>query len=685
MMANSKRDKTKTRNSRNETKQNSRATLGSIEEPMEIDTDTDDNGKINSTDLSITNDNKSTSNNNTKSNRVRKSNDDSASATSSKQQRTEGPSGKQGWTVVRNPYKKVDSTSANRRLCSRGPSSLQLESTPDRNNRVLGSFNYRTRVTVKLNIEASEDPKEAIMNVLQEFFDELQNVDAGSALLPWKRKDFGKGKIDKAAVFPTDFNKMRTYAPRLFAGKKGESMTIYPNLFIGHSLALPEVRKQLQPWLSSANNGLFRNMLQVESTSEIGFFLYSCREMDAGALADEIKEILGFAVGLRWKTINNGKRNLPAKQQVKALIVEVDIKQKHKCQSKLAQFYRRTTRSIHEYPNGIRLRFVKAWDDAINTSEKKKIEKLRIRQKEFLASIRTTSTYDILDLDSSVDRDETLPTLRQMIMSIRSSDNNTVPLFHSVDLDYTGSGYVFIYSNDIAMEAECVINTLIPYILHFFPETENHIERMFDDEAVDRCEHLQFDATQNQVIDTLAGSNVVDIEVGDELEGFSFGNKNNDVYSDSDSSEERSSSQRGTNSKAKLQKRKSRPEDDDSVSTFGGRSKTTITSPPRLKSSRSTSTRQDDMSVMSGMSSATMESIRTLQQDTENKFKLLQQENADIKAQNSALHSQMSKICQLLESNHASNSTSSAQVSPPTGDTDQAGEKHAASSGAGLQ
>ena len=90
-----------------------------------------------------------------------------------------------------------------------------------------------------------------------------------------------------------------------------------------------------------------------------------------------------------------------------------------------------------------------------------------MRQKEFLASIRTTSTYNILDLDNSPDAEETVPTLRQMIMSICLKDNEAVPLFHSVDLDYTDSGYTFLYSEDVAEEAECVINTLIPYIEHF--------------------------------------------------------------------------------------------------------------------------------------------------------------------------------------------------------------------------
>ena len=89
-----------------------------------------------------------------------------------------GNSNDKGWTIVKNPYKKVQSNSTNRRLCTRGPSLLQMELTPDRTNRALGVYNHRTRVTVKLTVEASDSPQEAILNALQGFFDEFQNADS---------------------------------------------------------------------------------------------------------------------------------------------------------------------------------------------------------------------------------------------------------------------------------------------------------------------------------------------------------------------------------------------------------------------------------------------------------------------------------------------------------------------------
>ena len=134
---------------------------------------------------------------------------------------------------------------------------------------------------------------------------------------------------------------------------------------------------------------------------------------------------------------------------------------------------------------------MKAFEDAINLVEKKKIEKMRKRQREFLKSIRKTSSYDILELDMAFgDEEDGNPTVRQMIMSIQLAGEDAVPLFHSVDLDYTGSGYTFQYANSVAAEAECVINTLIAYIEYFFPDSADYMDELFDADALVRCEEL---------------------------------------------------------------------------------------------------------------------------------------------------------------------------------------------------
>jgi hypothetical protein len=82
----------------------------------------------------------------------------------------------------------------------------------------------------------------------------------------------------------------------------------------------------MQPWLQDGEHVLFYKMLQVEDSLEIGCFLYSTKEMDTGALVDEIEDLMGLQVGLRWKIIDVGmKGKLPESQRIRALLnIEVN-------------------------------------------------------------------------------------------------------------------------------------------------------------------------------------------------------------------------------------------------------------------------------------------------------------------------------------------------------------------------
>ena len=241
-----------------------------------------------------------------------------------------------------------------------------------------------------------------------------------------------------------------------------------------------------------------------------------------------------------------------------------------------------------------------------------------------------------------------------------------------------------MYSDGVATEAECVINTLVPYVLHFPPETENYIEWMFDEEVIDRCEHLKFDPTQNQVIDTQGGMDDINIEIDDNLEGFEFKKGNNEEGSDSSfSSNDEEAKVTATNNK-KTTKR-ARPEDDDLISTFGGRSKSsTLVSPPRQKQLKR-GFKFDEASAVSGILSSTMESVKLLKDETNQKFESLQKEKAEIRAQNNALHSQTSKLCQLLEGQQALHSEQLEKASSPLVEVKETREKRKASSGNELQ
>ncbi len=528
------------------------------------------------------------------------------------------------WQVVQKKFKKVKHNSANRREQSK-TKSRDRDGTPDRGNR--DSFRFKTRVTVKMNVPNNPDsPYDSVLNATQDFLQHLDNSDPGSALLPWKANDWHLGKIDKTSTFPTEWDRLKPYFHSKFWVPKRSSQTIdiYPNFYLGHNKSFRELKDGLGEWLSSKRS-IYRNILQVEDPSVIGFLLYSTRDMDAGALADEISFAVGFNVGLKWKVIDNGRRNLPKEQQIRALIVEVASCNRYQFQRELIKFYSSTTKGTHYYPNGVRLRFVKAYQDALNTSQQTKIEKLRKRQKDFLNTIRSTTSYSLYDIDMQYVNQ--LPTLRQMIMSIRINGTDS-PLFHSVDLDYQGRGHTFQYSNDVAAEAECAINTLLPYLTYLFPSIEHHANRFFDQEAISRCEGLQFDPARGMVIEA-GDSGGFEIDLGEHLGGFAF------------RSEETAE---GGNTTSRPDRKTTGPQDDDSISTFGGSIVTsatgakkagtsTIISPPRtttIQASTSNNQHGDDVSVMSAGTTFTMNTIKTLREDTNEKFKELKEDQTQI-------------------------------------------------------
>lgn len=80
-------------------------------------------------------------------------------------------------------------------------------------------------------------------------------------------------------------------------------------------------------------------------------------------------------MGLHWKVINLGiKGKIPKAQKVHPLIVEVETKYRWEAQQKLTSYFRRERKDSYEYPNGVRICFVKNQKDALKYVEKGKLD-----------------------------------------------------------------------------------------------------------------------------------------------------------------------------------------------------------------------------------------------------------------------------------------------------------------------
>jgi hypothetical protein len=419
-------------------------------------------------------------------------------------------------------YKKVNATTTNRRQrYIQGTESNHSDQTTQGNNTTTPTHTHVTRIALKLTIPATKNSDKATLGIFKEFINELITADDKAQVYPWFTKyDKNQSRLKTPNETPKSISSFRLYANKVFIGDSNKILTIYPNVRIGHEKPLKDIRRDMRNWLMEGNHGMFYKMLQAESSSEVGWLLYSTRDLDQGALADEMSDILGFNLGLRWKVIDIGVRGkIPDSQKVMALSVEVEQAHRSRYQRKLISMYGRDVKEVHEYPNGVRLRFVKQKSDCCNTNEKGKIDWLRKRQQMFNKSIQRTQTWEIMLLDHSIDPG-VQPTLRQMIMEMQSRKYPGTPLFHSVDLDKQGSGFVFQFSVAMKEEAECMANCLLPYLSYHYPEAD--VPSFFTDEASGRCQYLVYNPETGMVEDKeFKDSNEIDMDT-EELKGFEF-------------------------------------------------------------------------------------------------------------------------------------------------------------------
>jgi hypothetical protein len=431
-----------------------------------------------------------------------------------------------------------------RRQCNRSQS--KTNTTKAQGNIRSISTTYSSRVTVKLSLPSSKDPLTTLTTSFQALITKLKEATKDKVgIVAWKNIDVPThDALLEPAQVPTTLNNLLIYSPRLFPGKINQPNTVYAKIHIAHESLFTDILSELNYWLRSNNHGIYYNMLQAETVVDVGYLLYSLRCMDAGALAEEIFDLYGIEVGLRWKVISQGlKGKIPADQRTSALHVEASLENKASTIKALLHLYGRKTTENSSKPNGVNFRFVTLRSSATSRASITKLDRLRVRQKRFLTKICQSSSWDIVHLDHTIRRNT--KSLRHHIMSLKSLEYESVSIFHSVDLDYNGDGFVFTYLPEIKSEAESAMQTLFPLIRHhnkasqtllninpdnpistpnptYNPLTDDEIQSFFTQECFERTNDMFYDNIKKCIIDPLIDNNlelVIDDDIFEKLLG----------------------------------------------------------------------------------------------------------------------------------------------------------------------
>ena len=153
-------------------------------------------------------------------------------------------------------FKKVNNRSNNRRECRRIIANVGDLREVENNKRKHKNSHY-SRVTLKLTIEANDDPAIYLSDRMKDLLCELQEADNSLTLIPWKESDYEYDPIAKPSEIPPTVTKLKKYFDRLYLPKPGQATTLYSNIHIGHDCDFQDIREDVQLYLNQHDHGLY--------------------------------------------------------------------------------------------------------------------------------------------------------------------------------------------------------------------------------------------------------------------------------------------------------------------------------------------------------------------------------------------------------------------------------------------
>ena len=367
----------------------------------------------------------------------------------------------------------------------------------------IGEERNKSRCTIKLSFTAGESAITSCLLALTEFFRQFQRLgDRKAILLPWEEANLDDlDPITQSSSVPATVAGISGYIPKFFIRRGAGRRTEYLQLHIGHVNDINDIKRDMYGWMQEQGNDIYRNMLQAERYREIGFFTNSHITMDLPRLQGVIEEkIYPIKVGLRYKAVFRGRQvedNNTASKRVRAIHIDLDLQNFHNNFKTIMGVY---GRSVSGFDDGTKMRLFAHPDLVKSDKAKGKLTKAYERQKVFLEAIMQDYSSSPLWLDTVPDGSD-LPTLREMILTIKSVKFPHISLFHAVDrtwnrMRYRGE-FTFLYMPHLADEAELMMKNLLTYLQH---QHGDQIYNYFTTEARGDLEGDKWDAKTNQIV-----------------------------------------------------------------------------------------------------------------------------------------------------------------------------------------
>ena len=162
---------------------------------------------------------------------------------------------------------------------------------------------FTSRCTLKFAMIPDQQPNLRLIRTITEWFEKVSESDDKFCILPWGADSELTG-ITKPSELPERLQDIKNYFQRARPLTNGGNLWI--SVRVSHDVAFSDLVMEFDWWLKLNKHAFYRNNVQAEKTRNLGWALYSLREMSCDTLATYFLNEHKLELGLRWRVISTG-------------------------------------------------------------------------------------------------------------------------------------------------------------------------------------------------------------------------------------------------------------------------------------------------------------------------------------------------------------------------------------------
>ena len=336
--------------------------------------------------------------------------------------------------------------------------------------------------------------EEEVTKSFQTVFSKMQSTDPSIVLYTWNRGT-RLSSLKKGQQLPKTREDLEEYVDKVWL-QKGRSPWI--RFKIGHNKPTDNILTEpLTTWAKREDYTIMKEKIQSKTLSKVGFLMgYHPAAINASNLElalQQFPKLQKIQLEIRIEAIQVSKSK--PRSKARAPTIWTSWENAGKCRLALAQIY--SSKNNGNYPLATQARFIPNPLDSrfITTVQARQMAaKAQSKHENFVNKTSTAIGYTIIGLDYYIEDYEV--TLRQAIMSIRSTTEPEYNLFTAVDDMSYSNKVVFAFRKSFEAEAAAAIPGL-PLILQGYYGLK--VWTWFTEEAKAETEAYEWDPNQGLI------------------------------------------------------------------------------------------------------------------------------------------------------------------------------------------